>query len=121
MKKLYIIPKIKDRLNTQERIGALRMVRDDICGEYNAIRDYEEHILTYTRMYEQTGEEIWKKLITATQDIINEERSHVGELNKLLSMVDPSEGKQFNEGVSEVSENIQRIKSIYYEVILCIK
>lgn len=107
MKKLYIIPKIKDELNTQERIGALRMVRDDIRGEYDAIRDYEEHILTYTRMYEQTGEEIWQKLITATQDIINEERSHVGELNKLLSMIDPSEGKQFNEGVSEVSENIR--------------
>lgn len=105
MKKVFIIPKVKD-LNTAQRIEALQMVRDDICGEYDAIKGYENHIALYNRLYDATHDEIWQQLITVTQDIVNEERAHIGELNKLLSIIDPNERENFNKGVDEVEEKL---------------
>lgn len=105
MKKVFIIPKVKD-LDTTHRIEALQMIRDDICGEYDAIKGYENHIALYTQLYNDTHDETWQKLIEVTQDIINEERAHIGELNKLLSIIDRNECENFNKGVDEVKEKL---------------
>lgn len=70
------------------------LIRKAIVAENEAILDYE-NILALVH-----SEKV-RKVLT---DIRDEEKAHIGELQSLLEFLDPSEGKDFAEGVEEVAE-----------------
>ena len=72
-------------MNKQELAQAIRA---DIIGEFDAIMQYEQHIM-------ETDNEVAKTVWT---DIRNEEMVHVGELLTLLAYIDPSEEIYFAQG-----------------------
>ena len=84
----------------------IHAVREDIKGEYDAIRQYEEHVNLYRMLFAESGNEVFNQLIAVTQDIIREEEVHVGELNELLNKVDPEQMQKFEEGVREAQEKL---------------
>jgi rubrerythrin len=71
-------------------------IRQDIKAEQEAIQLYQTHA-------ESTDNEQAKKLLT---DIADEERVHLGELNKLLSFVQPNEGPLHDEGEKEAGDKM---------------
>ena len=93
-------------LSIENFTKTIQAIRDDISGEYDAIRLYEEHILLYTQLLEETQNSVYQKLIDLTQDIIKEEEQHVGELNELLNKVDPQQMQNFEDGVREAQEKL---------------
>lgn len=72
-------------------------IRSDLKGELDAINEYNEHIAATDN---QLARAVWT-------DIMNEERTHVGELLTLLHALDPTELQKLQEGQQEV-ENIMR-------------
>ncbi len=62
----------------------LKMLRDDLVGELNAINQYQAHI------DEMSGEA--KKTL---EHIIADEKEHVAELTKLIRKIDPVESEKF--------------------------
>lgn len=106
------INKVKDKLNVAEHTITVQAIREDVKGEYNAIKQYEEHVVLYTDLYTQTQDKIYLDLIKITKDIITEEYTHVGELNELLNKVNPEEMVKFEEGVNEASEKLETVQSI---------
>ena len=93
-------------LSIENFTQTIQAIRNDISGEYDAIRLYEEHILLYTQLLEETQNSVYQKLIDLTQDIIKEEERHVGELNELLNKVDPQQMQNFEDGVREAQEKL---------------
>jgi rubrerythrin len=73
-----------------------RALRDAIIAEENAIKQYEVVV-------DATDNEDVKKVL---QDIANEEKVHVGELQKLLDDLLPDEKEFLEEGANEVEEEI---------------
>lgn len=81
------LPKLTDRELT-------RAIRDAIVAEQLAINQYET-------VADSTENAEAKKVL---QDIANEERVHVGELQSLLKKILPDEGALLEEGAEEVNE-----------------
>jgi rubrerythrin len=73
-----------------------RALRDAIIAEEGAIKQYEAIV-------DATDNEDAKKIL---QDIADEERVHVGELQKLLNDMLPDEEKLLEEGEKEVKEEL---------------
>ena len=73
-----------------------RAIRDALIAEEGAIKQYESIV-------DATGNEDIKKIL---QDIANEERVHVGELQKLLNDLLPDEEKLITEGIEEVKQEL---------------
>lgn len=71
-----------------------RALRDAIIAEEGAIKQYET-------VADATDNEKVKKVL---QDIANEEKVHVGELQKLLSILLPDEEKHLEDGSQEVED-----------------
>ena len=71
-----------------------RAIRDAIIAEEGAIKQYEVVV-------DATENEIAKKVL---QDIANEEKVHVGELQKLLNDMLPDEKEKLEEGAKEVED-----------------
>jgi hypothetical protein len=71
-----------------------RAIRDAIIAEEDAIKQYETVV-------DSTGDAKVKEVL---QDIANEERVHVGELQKLLKLMLPDEQGFLDEGADEVGE-----------------
>ncbi len=69
-------------------------IRQDIIGELDAINQYNSHI-------ERTDNEFARRVWA---DIRDEERVHVGELLKLLSVFSPDELELLKSGQAEVEE-----------------
>lgn len=69
-----------------------RAIRDAIIGEEGAIKQYEA-------IADASDNEDVKKIL---QDIADEEKVHVGELQKLLSNLLPDEQDFLDEGAEEV-------------------
>lgn len=62
----------------------LKMLRDDLIGELEAINQYEDHIL------ELENEEA----VHTLEHIIDEEKEHVAELLRLIQNLDPAQAEK---------------------------
>ena len=62
----------------------LKMLRDDLIGELEAINQYEDHIL------ELENEEA----VNILEHIIDEEKEHVAELLRLIQNLDPAQAEK---------------------------
>ncbi len=83
-----------DRKLTHEEL--IRAIRFMIAAEYEAIQ-----------LYMQLAESIDNELaIEVLKDIADEERVHAGEFLQLLRELDPEEEKFYEEGATEVKEEI---------------
>ena len=71
--------------------------RADIIGELDAIIQYENHL-------EVTEDLAAKKTI---EDIVREEKVHVGHLFGLLFQLDPESKKQFEVGYQEFLDSVR--------------
>jgi rubrerythrin len=69
-----------------------RAIRDAIIAEEGAINQYETIV-------DSTDN---KKVKEVLQEIADEERVHVGELQELLDLLLPDEREKLNEGATEV-------------------
>ena len=82
---------ISRKLTEQELVQAIRL---DIASELEAIYLYDAHV-------QATDNETAKAVIS---DIRDEEKIHVGELMKLLRILDPKEAGYLASGEAEVEE-----------------
>jgi len=80
------------RKMTKEEL--IRAIRLDINAEEEAVHLYMTHA-------DATDDPLSKKVLI---DIANEERVHVGEFQRLLSILAPDEGKLLADGAREVNE-----------------
>jgi len=80
---------IPRQMSEDELVQAIRV---DIAGELEAIVGYEAHILA-------TSDERAKKIL---HHIADEEKNHVGELQQLLSILNPKEAEHIEQGKQEV-------------------
>jgi rubrerythrin len=81
---------VPDRKLTKEEL--IRVVRLDVAGELEAIHGYMAHA-------DATDNELAKEVLT---DIADEERVHVGELLRLLSILTGDEDEFYKRGTLEV-------------------
>lgn len=88
----------KDRKLTHEEL--IRSIRFMIAAEYEAIQ-------LYMQLAESIDHQLAKEVLI---DIANEERVHAGEFLRLLKELDPQEDKYYQDGASEVEEEIKKIK-----------
>jgi len=72
-------------------------IRTDLMGELDAVNQYSRHIASTDNALARA---VWT-------DIMNEERTHIGELLTLLHALDPTELQKLKDGQQEV-ENIMR-------------
>lgn len=95
-----IANKVSQKLENVKEISPLtdgeteRAIRDAIIAEEDAIKQYET-------VADSTNNEKVKKVL---QDIANEEKVHVGELQELLESLDKEEKDLIEEGRKEVQE-----------------
>ncbi|MHB8841642.1 MAG: ferritin family protein [Candidatus Aquicultor sp.] len=80
------------RKMTKEEL--LRAIRLDLSAEEEAVHLYMAHA-------DATDDPLAKKVLI---DIANEERIHVGEFQRLLSILAPDEDKLLADGAREVNE-----------------
>lgn len=87
--------------------GELRMEYNKaVIGEYDAINIYVR--LKEKIMAELPDDDPNKALaIKNIDDIINEERTHIGELMSIMIILDPEERNWLNKGEQEVREMMQ--------------
>ena len=89
---------VAQHLENVKEIGPLtgreltRALRDAIIGEENAIKQYETIV-------DSTVDNLTKKVL---QDIADEEKVHVGEIQKLLTIMLDQEQDFLDEGAEEV-------------------
>ncbi len=79
------------QLSNEEIMQAIRV---DIAGELEAIIGYEAHAMA-------TNDTRVKKVL---QHIADEEKQHVGELQQLLYILNPSEQQQVDKGQQAVQQ-----------------
>ncbi|MBM4429814.1 MAG: Rubrerythrin [Chloroflexi bacterium] len=77
----------------------IRAIRIDIAGELEAIHLYQAHA-------DATDNELVKEVLL---DIANEERVHVGELQRLLTILLPDEADLLAEGAAEVDAEAKKL------------
>lgn len=77
--------------NTPNGIMTTQNCREDIIGELDAIIQYENHLYATDDMAARA----------TIQDIVNEEKLHVGQLFGLLFKLDPMSKTQFEKGLKE--------------------
>ena len=83
-------------------------IQDDIKGEIDAIQLYQAHIDEFEKLYASTKNPLYTKLIEVYRDIIDEEKTHIGELNAVLQLVSPKDKEMFTNGINEVSELLSK-------------
>jgi len=74
-----------------------RAIRDAIIAEEGAINQYET-------IADSTTDMVARGIL---QDIADEERVHVGELQRLLTILIPDEQEKLDEGAEEVDEETE--------------
>lgn len=82
---------ITDNQNNANAFNTLQNARADAIGELEAIIQYENHA-------EQTYDNMAKSTIN---DILKEEKLHVGQLFALIFQLDPESKTQFEAGLKE--------------------
>jgi len=85
------VANVPRQMSNDELIQALRV---DIAGELEAIIGYEAHAMA-------TNDERVKKVL---YHIADEERTHVGELQQLLYMLNPKEAEYIEKGTQEIQQ-----------------
>ena len=76
----------------------LRAVKFSIAAEYEAIQLYQQ-------IMENTNN---KNVIKALAEITEDEKKHVGGLNKLLEILSPEDNKIYQAGAKEILEEIAK-------------
>ena len=89
----------KERKLTKPEL--VRSIRFMVAAEYEAIQ-------LYMQLAESTDDPL---AIEVLKDIADEERVHAGEFLRLLKELEPDEEKYYMEGVKEVEEMIDDLKS----------
>ena len=89
------IANVPRQMNNNELIQALRV---DIVGEMEAIIGYEAHA------HAAADERVKKVLL----HIADEERRHVGELQQLLFMLNPTDQQFFDQGLQNIQKQISQ-------------
>ncbi|NLB52204.1 MAG: rubrerythrin family protein [Syntrophomonadaceae bacterium] len=85
------VANVPKQMNNSELIQALRV---DIVGEMEAIIGYEAHA-------NATADERVKKVLF---HIADEERRHVGELQQLLFILNPTDQQYFDQGMQAIQQ-----------------
>jgi len=67
----------------------LEMIREDLIGELQAINQYQQHIESLEN----------EEVVTILEHIIEEEKEHVAELLKVLSVLDPIQAEKLSRQV----------------------
>lgn len=67
----------------------LEMIREDLIGELQAINQYQQHIESLEN----------EEVVTILEHIIEEEKEHVAELLKVLSVLDPIQADKLSRQV----------------------
>jgi rubrerythrin len=67
----------------------LEMIREDLIGELQAINQYQQHIESLEN----------EEATTILEHIIEEEKEHVAELLKVLSVLDPLQAEKLSRQV----------------------
>ncbi len=83
---------VPDRKLTREEL--IRAIRLNIAAEHEAVHLYVAHA-------DATDHPLAKKVLT---DVADEERQHVGEFQRLLSILAPDEDELVAHGAAEVNE-----------------
>ena len=65
------------------------MIREDLIGELQAINQYQQHIESLEN----------EEVVTILEHIIEEEKEHVAELLKVLSVLDPIQAEKLSRQV----------------------
>jgi rubrerythrin len=86
------VGKVPDRKLTRGEL--IRAIRLNIAAEHEAVHIYMAHA-------EATDHPLAKKVLT---DVADEEREHVGEFQRLLSILAPDEDELVADGMAEVDE-----------------
>ena len=76
----------------------LRAIKFSISAEYEAIQLYQQ-------IMENTNN---KNVIKALAEITEDEKKHVGGLNKLLEILSPEDNKIYQAGAEEILEEIAK-------------
>lgn len=77
----------------------VRAVRFMIAAEYEAIQLYEQ-------LAESTGNHLARKVLA---DIADEEKEHVGEFRRLLSILAPQDEPLYTLGMQETDDNAEMV------------
>ena len=80
-----------NNMNRSNNFMTIQNCREDIIGELDAIIQYENHLFS-------TDDPSARATI---QDIVDEEKLHVGQLFGLLFKLDPVSQRQFEKGYKE--------------------
>lgn len=88
------IANVTKQLSADELIQALRA---DVVGEYEAIIGYEAHAMA-------TQDQRVKQ---ALYKIADEERKHVGQLEELITLLNPKEGQLIQQGKQVIQQQNQ--------------
>ena len=87
-----------DGLNNLNKQALAQNTRLDIIGELEAIIQYENHIAS-------SNDAVVNQTLN---DIVNEEKLHVGQLMALLFYLDPISKTQFEKGINEFYSDQQK-------------
>ena len=79
-------------------VEILRAIKFSIAAEYEAIQLYQQ-------IMENTNN---KNVIKALAEISEDEKKHVGGLNKLLQILSPEDDKIYQAGAEEILEEIAK-------------
>ena len=79
-------------------VEILRAIKFSIAAEYEAIQLYQQ-------IMENTNN---KNVIKAFAEITEDEKKHVGGLNKLLEILSPEDDKIYQAGAEETLEEIEK-------------
>ena len=79
-------------------VEILRAIKFSIAAEYEAIQLYQQ-IMANTNN---------KNVIKALAEITEDEKKHVGGLNKLLEILSPEDNKIYQAGAEEILEEIAK-------------
>lgn len=102
-KEIFYDKHIKDAISTteQEKLMLLRRLRENIKEELDAVTSYEDTLVLASNLD-------LDDVVTILKDIRNEERAHVGELQKIIHLIDKNEKQLVNEGFQEASEILNK-------------
>jgi len=80
----------------------IRAIRTAIISENDAANQYETIIDSILACSFYTENSVLEKVVIAIRDIANEEKKHIGEFTKILSMIDYDDIANYKLGVKEV-------------------
>ena len=92
---------IQNVYSPQQKLSSveiLRAIKFSIAAEYEAIQLYQQ-------IMENTNN---KAVIKALAEITEDEKKHVGGLNKLLEVLSPEDNKIYQAGAKEILEEITK-------------